>query len=271
MIRLMKRNATAVQHRYLHSTKRSPLEQFCHKEINDDISQQCTTPILITNAFNDWPAFTKWRDFNYFKSIDETSHLRVVYTKYGLASDDPSKHEQHMTFKTYIEQYIESESNEEEMGEFKQCIPRHYLMEYDVLDKCPSLQKDIILPKFIPTKSTVNLWMGPKRTIANLHYDSEHNLFCQMSGKKLIRLYDPNCGSRCFYVNHAQRNASIIPCEILEGTNDEQLLKSYPLMNEVTRYYEHVIEPGQMIYIPKNWFHYVRALTPSVSLNFWWK
>lgn len=28
--------------------------------------------------------------------------------------------------------------------------------------------------------------------------------------------------------------------------------------------------PGEMLYIPPNWWHHVTALTPSFSVSFWW-
>jgi len=33
--------------------------------------------------------------------------------------------------------------------------------------------------------------------------------------------------------------------------------------------FEAVIGPGDFVYIPAKCWHYVRALTPSISINFW--
>jgi len=30
------------------------------------------------------------------------------------------------------------------------------------------------------------------------------------------------------------------------------------------------LAPGEMLYIPKGWWHYLRALEPSASVSFWW-
>jgi hypothetical protein len=35
-------------------------------------------------------------------------------------------------------------------------------------------------------------------------------------------------------------------------------------------HYDVLLGPGDGLFIPKGWWHYVRALTPSWSLNFWW-
>jgi ribosomal protein L16 Arg81 hydroxylase len=33
---------------------------------------------------------------------------------------------------------------------------------------------------------------------------------------------------------------------------------------------EFVIEPGEILFIPAGWWHHVRALDPSISMNFFW-
>ena len=32
-----------------------------------------------------------------------------------------------------------------------------------------------------------------------------------------------------------------------------------------------VLEPGQMLYVPPKWWHYVKALAISFSVSFWWQ
>jgi len=31
-----------------------------------------------------------------------------------------------------------------------------------------------------------------------------------------------------------------------------------------------ILEEGEMLYIPPKWWHYVRSLTMSLSVSFWW-
>lgn len=31
-----------------------------------------------------------------------------------------------------------------------------------------------------------------------------------------------------------------------------------------------ILEEGEMLYIPPKWWHYVRSLTTSFSVSFWW-
>ncbi len=32
-----------------------------------------------------------------------------------------------------------------------------------------------------------------------------------------------------------------------------------------------VLEPGEMLYIPPKWWHYVKSLSVSFSVSFWWQ
>lgn len=36
-------------------------------------------------------------------------------------------------------------------------------------------------------------------------------------------------------------------------------------------YQDLVLEPGQMLYIPPGWWHFVRSLSTSFSVSFWWR
>jgi hypothetical protein len=36
------------------------------------------------------------------------------------------------------------------------------------------------------------------------------------------------------------------------------------------KYLEAVLGPGDLLFMPKGMWHYVRSLTTSVSVNFWW-
>lgn len=38
-----------------------------------------------------------------------------------------------------------------------------------------------------------------------------------------------------------------------------------------TPFQDCVLAPGQMLYIPPGWWHYVKALDTSFSVSFWWK
>ena len=137
-----------------------------------------------------------------------------------------------------------------------------------------------------------NAWFGPPGTITPLHTDPYHNLLVQVVGRKYVRLYSP-------YETDALRprgkesgvemgNTSLIDVGVVEGWDPDPESESDPHTDEVvvgddnqTRadmvrefksvpYLECILEPGETLYIPIGWWHYVRGLSVSFSVSFWW-
>jgi len=109
----------------------------------------------------------------------------------------------------------------------------------------------------------INAWFGPGGTVSPLHYDPKHNFLCQVLGEKYVRLYDEKY-SDCLYPNEGNmlRNTSKIDVEDLD-------VAKYPLAKDLP-YWEGVLKPGQMLYIPPKCWHYIRSLSLSFSVSFWW-
>ena len=98
-------------------------------------------------------------------------------------------------------------------------------------------------------------------------------LSTQVVGFKYVRLYEPK-ETKYLYVAkkggakqgwgegvNAQGNLSPVECECPD-------LEQYPLFPEA-KYREAVLGPGDMLFIPSRHWHYVRSLSPSFSVNFW--
>lgn len=64
-------------------------------------------------------------------------------------------------------------------------------------------------------------------------------------------------------------NTSSIDLSAIELSPAEDWDEVYPGFSDVP-YVEGVLEPGEMLYIPVGWWHYVRSLGVGVSVNFWW-
>jgi len=58
------------------------------------------------------------------------------------------------------------------------------------------------------------------------------------------------------------------PVSIATGRTRASELAKFPELTGLVGY-EAILEPGDMMYIPPNWYHHVEALDPSISVNFW--
>jgi lysine-specific demethylase 8 len=107
------------------------------------------------------------------------------------------------------------------------------------------------------------LWMSASGTVAPLHRDLAHNLFVQLIGRKRFWLYARDATPRLY--SHSFLSA--LPN--FSRYDPERDDPRFPLAATVPRE-EVVLEPGDVLYIPSLWWHHVRGLERSLSVNFWW-
>ncbi|MDP2436468.1 MAG: cupin-like domain-containing protein [archaeon] len=140
--------------------------------------------------------------------------------------------------------------------------PVPYLAQHCLFDQFPQLRQDFAAPPFLMPAQVfrVNGWLGPAGTITELHTDTCDNLFVQVLGFKYIRLYAPDQSDH-LYAPLDRSNFSPVTCE------DEQL-DSFPDARHA-RFQDTILEPGDAVFFPALHWHYLRALSPSFSVNFW--
>lgn len=63
------------------------------------------------------------------------------------------------------------------------------LKQVRVFPKCLFLYLGVLNHEL---KEEINLWIGPKKTITQSHYDISHNIFCQIYGSKFVILTHPS-------------------------------------------------------------------------------
>jgi hypothetical protein len=191
----------------------------------------------------------------------------------------------------------------------KDALQTGYLAQHDLFAQIPSLRSDICIPDYcyattppsdlsltrtkpVPKLEDplLNAWFGPSGTISPLHTDPYHNILAQVVGYKYVRLYAPSEGEKLhprgtdemgvdmsntssidldqFFAIHP----SLSPWES-KGTETQNQQKEdwetqFPGFKDV-RYVEGVLGPGDCLYIPTGWWHYIQSLTPSFSVSFW--
>ncbi|XP_048722384.1 bifunctional peptidase and arginyl-hydroxylase JMJD5 isoform X2 [Caretta caretta] len=97
----------------------------------------------------------------------------------------------------------------------------------------------------------------------SIGYLAQHQLFDQVIGRKYIRLYSPQ-ESENLYPHETQilHNTSQVDVE------DPDLVK-FPKF-ERAAFQACILTPGQVLFIPVKYWHYVRSLDVSFSVSFWW-
>ncbi|CAL5218404.1 g80 [Coccomyxa viridis] len=144
---------------------------------------------------------------------------------------------------------------------------RLYLAQRDVSEVLPELAA--ALPASLPFREVRDrmhqrsVWLGPKGTQTPLHCDPYHNLLCQVWGTKLVRLYSPQYASKLHpFPNPFLRNTSQV--DVLDPE-----VNRFPGF-EAVPYLQCWLRQGQMLYIPRKWWHFVQAASSSLSISYWW-
>ncbi|MCJ1301412.1 hypothetical protein MMC08_004212 [Hypocenomyce scalaris] len=242
------------------------------------------SPLIIQNALTHWPALHErpWKSPAYF--MEKTfGGRRLIPVEIGRSYTDEGWGQSIITFKDFMQKYLLNEGQAEKTG---------YLAQHDLFSQIPSLRNDISIPDYCYTspppppagtpqadkdiphlaEPLLNAWFGPAGTISPLHTDPYHNILCQVVGKKYVRLYNPHESEKLYprgvedggidMGNTSQVDVEAVKQEGVPGTQ-------FPLFREAT-YVETILSEGECVYIPVGWWHYVRSLTVSFSVSFWW-
>ncbi|MFS7916064.1 putative [histone H3]-dimethyl-L-lysine(36) demethylase [Helianthus anomalus] len=227
------------------------------------------SPVLLSDCMTHWPARTKWNDLSYLKKVAGYRTVPVEVGKNYLCNDWK---QEMLTFSDFLERIQANRPNIQE------------------------LRNDILTPDYCFAGGTemksVNAWFGPAGTVTPLHHDPHHNILAQVVGKKYVRLYPASLSEELYpHAESMLKNSSQVRGNrsklvqvktwagqprksfFLEGFMHVDLdnfdPNEFPNFEDV-EFMDCILEEGEMLYIPPKWWHYVRSLTTSLSVSFWW-
>lgn len=160
-----------------------------------------------------------------------------------------------------------------------------YLAQCPISSLPGELQSDLPVPLVVSKagKGDIydsSIWLGLAPTYTSLHKDPNPNLFAQLAGTKIIRIFEPHVGVELF--KEAQRciggngSASIRGEEMMYG-EEKRVLEDLIWNDERLGIDDRVIGleatlcAGDGLFIPKGWWHSIKGvgdgIVGSVSLS----
>lgn len=267
-------------------------------------------PLVIKGALEHWPAMIErpWRSRGYLMRRTFGGR-RLVPVEVGRSYTDEGWGQRILTFGVFLDEYLVRKGHGDgEEGEAETPGAQiGYLAQHDLFAQIPALRNDICVPDYCyitppPPLSHIqkgrtppplsepllNAWLGPAGTVSPLHTDPYHNILCQVVGRKYVRLYSPDQTEKLYPRGMEQggvvdmsNTSQVDRIEVEElatmdgfveagdkgqGQGEEE---EFPLFRTAS-YQETILHEGECLYIPAGWWHYVRSLTVSFSVSFWW-
>jgi hypothetical protein len=233
-------------------------------------------PVIVTDAMDQWRAMREWS----FTSLSERFGGDLVPVSLGLTSP-VAKMTRLSVFLRHLEQpnselpgFWVNAGDGRPLANDPATAGRgaYYLTGWYAFQKHPELLEEIQPPPYfladwelalsppireilqwVSGRETTSLYVGAPGTLSPLHRDfwNTHAYLAQVRGRKQVMLFPP--GDAGF---------------LYDGRVDPALpdLAEFPLFANATAY-TGTIGPGDILFMPSGWWHWVRGLDSSITVS----
>jgi Cupin-like domain len=210
-------------------------------------------PVIITGMMDQWSALRRWTLDHLRREFGDTD----VEVQWGRDTDaeyeiNSVAHRRLMRFGDYVDLVERAgRTNDFYMTANNSATNRSTL---------DGLGVDILpMPDYLDAGAPEQwfLWFGPAGTVTPLHHDLTNNLMAQVIGRKRVVLAPP-CETPNLYNHHHCFSAVD-----LRSIDDRR----FPAMRNV-QLMECELRPGELLFVPVGWWHFVESLDVSVTISF---
>lgn len=215
--------------------------------------REASVPALIHGLASSWPAMGKW-DFDFFSATYGDIDVQVTL---------PGGKQETRRLAAYLAELREDGSSE--------AVERPYLRGWYYEHDAPRLAADLWPAGAFHEVAFQDFFKKlPKR-----HHPDFHWLFIGCAGAKTPLHVDPSLTDAWLTQLYGRKRFVLCaPCELprlLRRENGLPVGKGLVNIEEVykrgVRTFEVVLEPGDTIYVPAFWAHYVECITESISVT----
>lgn len=146
--------------------------------------------------------------------------------------------------------------------------PTFYIGSKEIFQYLPGLEKECRI-SFLNDAIIPNIWIG-NRTIVAAHNDDSENIACIAAGRRRFTLFPPDQINN-LYIAEADISPGGRPISLVDFNAPD--FKQFPRFADALSVAQTtILEAGDALYIPTNWWHHVEALDDvNILINFWWQ
>jgi len=248
-----------------------------------------STPLLVKGAVRAWPAWQRW-SFERLADLRRPDGSEVVFRfQNGLVEQGVTRQPLDLPISPYIRNLAAQAGRplSRDVGLLPERRRKHiargekfhldwsymnsfeatrvYLAQWNILDEFRAMRRDFAIRTLWPgwRWTWEFVFIGPAQTVTGVHYDFPNNWFCQVRGTKEVILFPP---SQKRYMCKARKydwGATLSDIDI--SRLDEQP-RERAQFEKAHGWYARV-EAGDALFIPRQNWHAVVALEPSISLG----
>ncbi|MYM30351.1 cupin-like domain-containing protein [Duganella sp. CY15W] len=207
-------------------------------------------PVIITGMLDDCVARSRWT----FDYLAAQLGDREVEVQFGRNADpdyelNSMSHKRRMPFGEYVAMVRDAGvTNDFYMTANNDGHNRDALRE--LMSDLPPLTE------YLQEGSNGFFWFGPAGTITPFHHDLTNNFMIQIAGRKKVRLIAPCDTPKVYNQRHC--------FSPVDGRNID--LQRFPMMADVP-VIDCVLEPGEILFLPVGWWHFVEALDVTITVS----
>jgi [protein]-arginine 3-hydroxylase / protease len=232
-------------------------------------------PVIFRGSVSHVRAISQWTDLHYLMDRIRPFPCDIEFGKYNSNNTPGQSNTVSILFEQYV-QYLEAWKEQTKDLRDGETLPLEQLLYMAQNDLPEPLLEDIEIPS-VCTDSTLQIgegrlyntkiWIGPTGCVSPLHYDPLENFLMQIVGRKKVFLVSKRVAPTFLYTGEEfdqQKNTSAVDVENPDYS-------AYPDFAQVQEIQTAEIGPGDVLFIPQKWWHQVRSLSYSISVNTWWR
>lgn len=215
---------------------------------------RASRPVIMTDLLKYWPALRHWNP-DLLKSLCGDQKVQILANRNENQNYETSydQHRKDVLFGDYVDMVLANPNSND--------IYLHAQNQFMLTEGGKRLHGYIPpLAEYLDDSRRMGnsfVWFGPADTVTPLHHDNDNIIFAQVYGRKRWTLISPR-----------QKPLLYNDVGVFSSVNlEEPDLTKHPLFRFVKAMTFDLL-PGEVLFLPVNWWHHVRALDVSISLSF---